>query len=372
MRQIIYLLLIITLFACNTSNDNTNIKDFKVSGIIKNVPPNTYISLIHRETNNITTLDSIFMIDSTFELSANITNKIGFYLIKLSSNEYYIYLLADSSDNISITGDFLELQNYKIKNSAESEQIQILENNLFSTNKKIEKLINNGADISEIKKTIEAQKQFSLNFIENQDTSLSAIIALSQKLYTGETILPIEEYYETYKAVNLKLRTKFLNSEYYKQFAEFIKNYEIIQNRENNNHNSNSTPTELINFQAKTLNGDDFELNSLKGEWILINFWASWCATCTVNNKLIKKIAENKPEIKIVQISIDKYEDIAKDSLNNYNFKHILINDTKGWDSELINLYNINVLPTNILINPNGKVVLFSSESEELYDKLFK
>ncbi|MBN2892214.1 MAG: AhpC/TSA family protein [Bacteroidales bacterium] len=372
MHKILFLLisLSVLLSACGNNTETTDIKDFTVSGVISNVPQNTYISLIHRTSKNTETLDSVMIIDSTFELSANISDKTEFFLLKLSNNDYYIYLLADSGDNISINADFLKSQQYKIQNSEESELIQILENQLFLTNIKIDSLINSKADISKIEALKNEQKEFSLHFVTLNGESMASIIALSERFITGEPVLPIEEYYEIHTEVDKKLRTKYLQSEYYLQFAEFIKNYEINLNRQNANNAKNETPTTLVNFSAQTINGENFELNSLSGKWILLNFWASWSYSCVANNQLLQIIAQKRPDINIVQISIDKKENILKDTLSHYNFNHILINDTKGWNSEFVNLYNIESLPTNILINPKGEIVLFSGNMEELENKV--
>lgn len=374
MKKSLYLIsfLIFLIISCNNTEEPEIINDLNISGSIQNVPPNTYISLIHRTSDNTVVLDSMLMIDSTFELSADISDKIEFYTLKLTNNYYYIYLLADSGSNIIVNADYKNLPLYKVENSHESQQIQQLENKLLETNTQISSFYEHNPDENRIEEVKNEQREFSLDFISKNAGSMACIIALSERFVLGDPVLPIEDYYEVHKEVEKKLRENYLESEYYLQFSEFIKNYEINLNRETNIDQNNENPAELVNFSAKTLDGNDFELKSLSGQWILLNFWASWSVSCVENNQLLRKISKSHPEINIVQISIDKYEEVARDTLNNYNFNHIMINETNSWDSEIASLYNIESLPTNIIINSQGKIVLFSNKIDDLQQYMDK
>ncbi len=369
MRKILYFVIFLfVISACKNEVELPQVDNFTVKGEILNAPENQYISLVRRTTNNTTVLDSCLIIDSKFDLSAQISNELEFYLLKFSDKDYFIYLLADSGKNITVNADFFALQNYTVENSETSRLIQLIENQHYSNSYKLIDLLKNKAPKSEIEKLKDEQRDISLAFVEQNLNSLAIVVALSQRFVdSGKPILPIEDYYELYKKAEQVLRKEYSASEYYLQFVKFIKNYEIDRNR---NSKSSVECVEIIygflNFSAKTIAGDDFELNSLKGKWVLLNFWASWSASCVENNKLLGEFSANYPNINIVQISIDKRIEVAKDTLKKYNFNHILINDENGWKSEVINMYDVQNLPTNILINPQGEIVKKSSNLKDI------
>ncbi len=366
MKNILLVIILLSLFACNTTNDSLQKTNFEVTGIIKNAPINTHITLFKRTTNNTITIDSALIIDSTFTLKGK-ADDLNIFALQVSGIDYYIYLLADSANQISLTADYNKLPAYDVKNSPNSKLIQTIENHLYETNLQIKSAIDSNLDFTQI---IKNQQKFSLDFVSKYDTSLAVILALSQTFITGTPVLPIDSFYNSFKNAEKHLALKYSNVEYYNQFCSFVKNYEIQQNRDKPITQLTVQPTEIQDFATTDIFGNDFKLSSLKGNWVLLDFWASWSPSATENNRFIAKIEKNHPEIIIVQISIDKNEQILKDSLSHYNFNHILINDALGWSSDILNLYAVNEIPTFILISPSGKIELFTDDTSQIIDKL--
>ncbi len=121
-----------------------------------------------------------------------------------------------------------------------------------------------------------------------------------------------------------------------------------------------------------TLNDDDeqpFELESLRGKYVLIDFWASWCMPCRNENPRLVKVYEEfrGPEFEILGVSIDHKPDnwreaIEKDGLT---WKQVL--DEKDISSED---YGVVAIPTNILLDPDGIIIGRNLFGKELTDKL--
>jgi len=362
MRTFLFVLLLLSLIACTENTKISQNHNFTVNGTIENAPVNTVIKLYKRTSNNIEIQDTVVLTNGDFELKGK-TSELDFFVIEFNNTNNFIYLLADSNDNITINADFYEIQNYNVNNSVHSELVQVLENNLFSTNKKITQAIDSGEDFSEIENN---QLEFSKDFISKYDTSLAVIIAFSQKFITGETILPIDSFYNDFKKAEINLAKNYSQIDHYNQFCLFIKNHEAVVSRNQNVTQLQVQPDNLQDFTATTLTGETFTLSTLQGEWILLNFWASWSPNANENNTIISEIAENFEEIKIVQISIDANEQILKDVLANYNFNHVLINDVLAWSSPIVNLYAVDMLPTFILINPTGEIELYTNLTSEI------
>jgi len=121
---------------------------------------------------------------------------------------------------------------------------------------------------------------------------------------------------------------------------------------------------EAPGFNAKDIKGNVISLRNLRGKYILLDFWASWCGPCIRLTPSIKEIRNkySKDKLEIISVTLD----------NNYNeFQTALKKANTNWiqifnDHDLINKYAIAPIPQIYLIDPNG-VVIYNMEQENDY-----
>lgn len=127
-------------------------------------------------------------------------------------------------------------------------------------------------------------------------------------------------------------------------------------------------------FRLKNVDGKMLSLENFKGKYILLDFWASWCAPCRVEHpNLIKTYrAFNSKGFNIVSISLDKKKDAWLKAIKDDNLQWTQLSDLKGSDSEIKKTYNIETIPTNFLLDTEGKIIGKNLLGKDLHDKLEK
>ncbi|WP_407405886.1 TlpA family protein disulfide reductase [Chryseobacterium sp.] len=123
---------------------------------------------------------------------------------------------------------------------------------------------------------------------------------------------------------------------------------------------------------ALTISGQDFKLSEVKKEYILLDFWASWCAPCVEEQpELMKIYSEFSEQVKnnkfdIIGISLDKSKENWTKVVDKNKIEWTQVSDLKFWKSPIAKAYFINELPYNLIINKEGKVVAKNLHGEEL------
>ena len=108
------------------------------------------------------------------------------------------------------------------------------------------------------------------------------------------------------------------------------------------------------NFTLQDIDGEDFELNSSKGHWVFLHFWASWCGPCREEMPAVQRLADiMQDDLNIVMINTAEDEDTIFEFLAAIDVELNSLMDVDGLVTEV---WKPRGLPTTFLINPQGKV----------------
>jgi peroxiredoxin len=114
-----------------------------------------------------------------------------------------------------------------------------------------------------------------------------------------------------------------------------------------------------IDFTLPDKDGKEFKLSSLKGKYVLVDFWASWCAPCRAENPfMLKAYNELKDKnFEIVGVSLDETRAAWLKAVEQDKLPWTQVSDVKGFKTEIAIRFGITAIPQNVLIDPDGKVI---------------
>lgn len=127
-----------------------------------------------------------------------------------------------------------------------------------------------------------------------------------------------------------------------------------------------------VDFTQTDDKGQEFKLSSLRGKYVLVDFWASWCVPCRAENPNLLK-AYNKfkdKNFEIVGISLDETRNAWLGAVKHDGMPWIQVSDLKGFKSDVAVKYGISAIPQNFLLNPEGVVIAKNLRGEDVDKKI--
>ncbi len=204
----------------------------------------------------------------------------------------------------------------------------------------------------------------ALLFAQTKEELIAQVKANPKNTETLRIIQRVGGYTPDYKELNTLFKTldkSVRKSTEGKQFEYYLKR---LKNA--------SVGKKAPGITQLTPEGEPFSLSDLRGKYVLIDFWASWCPDCRRQNpSLVETYAEFKDKnFEILGVSFDRSLDnwvkaIKDDKLT---WKHI--SDLQHWQNAAGTLYGVRAIPQNILVDPQGVIIARNLHGEDLKTKL--
>ena len=210
----------------------------------------------------------------------------------------------------------------------------------------------------------EKMKNFGLDFLIDNPNSDFSLMLLDG--VTGQKGFDVD----LAKLVLESMSQDLLNKENNKLIVQNIKQKITIASKSDGLNIGSKVP----NFSAPTPTGEMITLDEILGKVTILDFWASWCKPCRVENPNFVKLYDEYHEkgLEIISVSLDRSDQkqrwidaIEKDRLSWYN-----VSNLKFWRDPVAQLYNISSIPATFILDDKGKLIASRLRGAELVNKI--
>jgi peroxiredoxin len=380
MKRILSLLVLILIFSACKDNQK-----FSVTGVIKG-ETKKYIYISRLDVDTPVFLDSA-KINTKGEFKFRISaSDADFYQLGFSNSDF-ITILAEPGEKINILFDGKNLfENYKITGSSGSEKLQMLDNNLSDTKRKLDSLntlyikASKGQDFNvtgpvleeQYNKLLLEQRMKNIDFIIKNTNSLASIKAVYQRFNPETYVLYDPKDLQLMKIATDSLTLHYPNSKHVQALARDFSNEMKNMYANRIAQIAKDIPPTTLDPDLKGIDGKRISLSSLRGKHVLLTFWSVKSQDCVVENiqlKLYYQLYKNKG-FEIYQINLDDDEKAWKDAVKFDELPWISTREDDPANPVNTVLFNVKAIPANYLFDKEGAIIGTNLHGRSLQIKL--
>ncbi|WP_410222455.1 redoxin domain-containing protein [Pedobacter sp.] len=337
-------------------------QSFKINGTCEGLTDGTWLYLKEANTNQI--LDSVQIKNGSFALKGKMGEEPTKVLLHTDKFSNYVFFWLESgplSMNLkagefkkgNIKGSKTQDEDHKLMSIIQPirDEQELLRGALKkSTDPNEQKNIKNRLKLSE-----ESEKQAYINYVKNNPSSLIAANILN--VYASTWGKKVTE--DLYAALTPQIKQS--------RFGKDIKTF-INLNREI------KIGSKFVDFEQTNASGKNIKLSDIRGKYILLEFWASWCGPCREENpELVNTFKEFKDKgFNILGVSADNDKNNWLNAIKQDGLLWENVSDLQGDKNHVALMYGISAYPTNFLINDKGIIIEKNLRGDQLRKKLLE
>lgn len=369
MKKYFVILVLISLIqiSCDKQENKTENSEngYELTGKVENFSDGSVVILNQLIGQNLVKKDSAIIENGEFIFKGTVP-LADFYQMVFDNGLFMVFILDNKK--LEFVADKSNFEgSKKINGSTDTDVLVAMTNEINNRNvirqnlnMKVMEAQQNGDEeaMQRITKEFEASEQQSIERLKkviaaNTHSFIAAIGALN-------FIDPATDF-EFLEKISKELNEKVPDSRYTKDLFMKINSMRVV-----------SVGAMAPDITLPNPNGQNQSLSELKGKYVLIDFWASWCRPCRMENPNVVKLYDKYkgPNFEIFGVSLDQDGTKWKDAIQKDNISWWQVSDLQGWQSSAAAKYNVTSIPSTFLIDPDGKIIAKNLRGAALEEKI--
>ncbi len=339
------------LTACSSKQATEGVA---IVGMVEQIVPNGWVTLEEIVEAGPTAIDtSEIGQDGRFKLSANITQP-AFYRLNFNGRQFVTLILKGDETEVEVNVDGNTPNGFsEVSGSYDTQYIRDMDDlmNAFQTdvqslNQRAIQARSVGDNQAFQAVQVEYMDLARVNNERLKDMVWESLPSLAA--FYGIQRLDPEQYYSFFDSVSVELSRELPTNPMVMNLAQMV-----------DVKRSLTIGAEAPEIALANPEGEIIRLSSLRGKYVLVDFWAAWCRPCRHENpNIVRAYEKYKGEnFEVLQVSLDRTREAWLNAIDQDGLPWLHISDLKYWNSIVTKSYQINAIPASYLIDPDGKII---------------
>lgn len=363
-KKLHWIWIFVVIAGCASSKADSGIK---LSGNVENLPASGFIHLEVISEKGVEKKDTVNA-DASGNFSTFLeVEEPAFYRLNFNNRQYVTLILTGTETEVTVNAHGNDPQGFsEVSGSYDTEFKNQMDIIMQSYRGQVQQLQ---------QQQLQARQQgdaVAFNAAQGEMMSLAQNTEKELKQLIWEATPSLAAYYGL-QMIDADQNYAFLDSVAQEMAAVMPTNFHVA----NLTQTLNAKKVLAIGSDAPELTlptpeGEMISLSSLKGKYVLIDFWAAWCRPCRAENPNVVRVYNEYggENFEILGVSLDKTREAWLKAIEQDGLPWLHVSDLKFWNSIATQIYQVRSIPATYLIDPDGKIIAKNLRGASLEAKL--
>lgn len=367
MRKFFMLSILALLASCEEDKEG-----YYISGTVENANEGQkiYVSELNESNTQTVPVDTIEVKNGQFEVDLPEKDAPTISFLSLEGTRGNVLYIADNTPiTFSIYPDSLYAT--KVSGGADNEILYRYLGEIQETNRKM------GEAREAMRQAFSEQDTEKIKSLQEQQEAVADQDKISKKELVQENPNSIVSVMVLQDMINTRMYSASELRSLFDSLSPQVREMSLAKSLDQNLKNMSRTDigNKAPDFSAKTPEGEELALQDVLGKVTLVDFWASWCKPCRVENPNIVNVYQKYHDqgFNIIQVSLDRpgqkdnwVNAIKEDNLGEWNH----VSNLMFWQDPIAAQYGVRAIPAAFLLDENGTIIAKNLRGQALEDKV--